>query len=41
MPLSFWKKVLWTDKSKFNLEKCDGAQKVWRKEGGAFKLSCI
>ena len=32
---------MWTDKSKFNLVKSDGAQKVWRKEGKAFKLSCI
>ena len=32
---------MWTDKSKFNLVKSDGAQKVSRKEGEAFKLSCI
>ena len=44
MPLLFLKKVF---VSKFNLAKFDGAQKVWRKEGEAFKLiqkhlkSCI
>ena len=27
--------------SKFNLVKSDGTQKVWKKEGEAFKLSCI
>ena len=32
---------MWTDKSKFNLVKSDGVQKVWRKEGEAFKHSCI
>ena len=41
MPLSFWKKVLWTNKSKFNLVKLDRAQKVWRKKGQSFKLSYI
>ena len=41
MPVSFWRKVLWTDESKFNLVKSDGAQKVWRKKGEAFTLSCI
>ena len=28
MPASFWKKVLWSDESKFNLKKSDGAQRV-------------
>ena len=32
---------MWTDVSKFKLVKFDVAQKVWEKEGGAFKLSCI
>ena len=41
MPLSFWKKVLWTNEPIFNLVKSNGAQKVWRKEDEAFKLSCI
>ena len=41
MSLSLWKKVLWTDELKFNLVKFDRAQKVWRKEGKAFKLSFI
>ena len=40
MPASFWKKVLWSDESKFNLKKSDGAQRVWRKRGEAFNLSC-
>ena len=41
MPLSFWKKILWSDESKFNLKLSDGAQKVWRKAGEAYKLSCV
>lgn len=41
MPLSFWKKVLWTDESKFNMFKSDGMQKVWRKPGQSYKLSCL
>lgn len=41
MPMSFWKKVLFSDESKFNLVASDGAQKVWRKQGEAFKLSCM
>lgn len=40
MPLSFWKKIIWSDESKFNLKSSDGIQKVWRKVGEAFKLSC-
>ena len=40
MPASFWKKVLWSDESKFNLKKFDGAQRVWIKRGEAFYLSC-
>ena len=41
MPLSFWKKILWSDESKFNLKSSDGAQKVWRKAGKVYKLSCV
>ena len=41
VPLSFWKKILWSDESKFNLKSSDGAQKVWRKAGEAYKLSCV
>ena len=40
MPASFWKKVLWSDESKFNSKKSDGAQRVWRKRGEAFNLRC-
>ncbi|XP_047141041.1 uncharacterized protein LOC124816071 [Hydra vulgaris] len=36
MPVSFWKKVLWSDESKFNLKKSDVALRVWRKRGEAF-----
>lgn len=41
MPLTFWKKVLWSDESKFNLICSDGKQKVWRKPGEEYKLSCM
>lgn len=41
MPIKYWKRVLWSDESKFNLKTSDGAQKVWRKPGEAFSLSCV
>lgn len=41
MPLAYWKKILWSDESKYNLKNHDGPQKVWRKVGEAFKLSCM
>ena len=41
MLLSFWKKVLWSDESKFNLKSSDGALKVWRKAREAYKLNCV
>lgn len=41
MPFSFWKKVLWSDESKFNLVSSDGIRKVWRKAGEAYKLSFL
>ena len=34
------KKGLWSDESKFNLNNFDGPQRVWRKRGEAFDLSC-
>lgn len=33
MDVSFWKKVIWTDESKFNVRGSDGRQRVWRKSG--------
>lgn len=41
MPIEFWKKVIWSDESKYNLISSDGQQKVWRKQGEAYKLSCM
>lgn len=41
MPLSYWKKVLWSDESKFNLKASDGIQKVWRKPEEAYSMSCM
>lgn len=41
MPMTFWKKVLWSDESKFNLKASDGIQRVWRKPDEAYKLSCM
>ena len=32
MPISYWKKILWSDESKYNLFSSDGVQKVWRKK---------
>ena len=40
-PLEFWRKILWSDESKFNLVSSDGPTKVWRWQGEAYKLSCM
>lgn len=40
-PISFWKKILWSDESKFNLQSSDGPTKVWRQTGEAYRLSCM
>lgn len=37
MPLSFWKRVLWTDESKFNVRASDGRVRVWRTDGTALQ----
>jgi len=37
-PESFWRKVLWSDESKFNIFASDGRSRVWRKNGEALKL---
>lgn len=39
-PPEFWRKILWSDESKFNLVSSDGPIKVWRKPGEEYKLSC-
>ena len=39
MPISFWKKVLWTDESKFNVRASDGQVRVWRTDGTALKTN--
>ena len=39
MPISYWKKILWSDESKYNLVSTDGVQKVWQKKEEAYKLS--
>ncbi|XP_012562901.2 uncharacterized protein LOC105847709 [Hydra vulgaris] len=41
MDISFWKEILWSDESKFNLKSSDGAKKVWRKKGEVYKLNCM
>ena len=41
MPISYWKKILWSDESKYNLVSSDGVQKVWQKKEEAYKLSCL
>ena len=41
MPIPYWKKILWSDESKYNLVSSDGVQKVWRKKEEAYKLSCL
>ena len=37
MPISFWKKVDWTDDSKFNIRGSVGRERVWRKKGESLK----
>ena len=41
MLISYWKKILRSDESKYNLVSSDGVQKVWRKKEEAYKLSCL
>lgn len=38
MPISFWKRVLFTDESKFNLKGSDGRIRVFREKGKALDL---
>lgn len=40
-PKDFWKSVIFTDESKFNLFGSDGRRFVWRKEGTALKSANI
>ena len=32
MPISFWKKIMWSDKSKFELQQLKKKDYVWRKK---------
>lgn len=41
MPLDFWKKVLWTDESKFELFGQKRRSRIWRKSGEALKEANI
>lgn len=41
MPISFWKKIVWSDESKFNIRGSDGRQRVWRKTGEALEKNKI
>ncbi|OXA56016.1 Transposable element Tc1 transposase [Folsomia candida] len=36
-----WKRVLWTDESKFNMFGTDGVTTVWRKVGESLKPNCL
>jgi hypothetical protein len=39
-PLDFWKRVIWSDESKFNLFGSDGRHLVWRKADEEFRFAC-
>ncbi|CAK9833803.1 Transposable element Tc1 transposase [Anthophora retusa] len=39
--LNFWDHVLWSDESKFNLFKCDGRVRVWRKSNTEFDVKNV
>ena len=41
MPFDYWKNVLWSDESKFNLFRSDGKTMVWRTPTEAFDPNCI
>ena len=41
MPMSFWKKIIWTDESKFELQQLKKKQQVWRKPNEAYKRQFI
>jgi transposase len=38
---SYWKRILWSDESKFNLFGSDGKIKVWRRVGEELKDECL
>jgi len=40
-PIDQWKKVLWSDESKFNLFGTDGVVKVWRKTNEEYNSKCM
>lgn len=40
-PIEFWRKILWSDESKFNRISSDGPVKVWRKSNEAYQLACM
>ncbi|MCG8431896.1 MAG: transposase [Candidatus Omnitrophica bacterium] len=40
-PLAFWRKVLWSDESKFNMFGSDGRMRVWRRSGEEFTPACL
>lgn len=37
----FWRSILWSDESKFNLFGCDGRGTVWRSKGEAMRTECL
>ena len=39
-PVDFWKNVVWSDESKFNVVGSDGKMMVWRTPGEAFYPKC-
>lgn len=39
MPISFWKKIIWSDESKFNVKGSDGRKRVWRPAGKALNFN--
>ena len=39
--MSYWKKILWSDESKFDLFGSDGRQMVWRRSHEAMRPDCL
>jgi len=41
MPVSFWRKIIWSDESKFELKQLKKKDCVWRKRNEAYKKPFI
>lgn len=41
MPISYWRKTLFINESKFNMHQTDGTPKVWINQSEAYNMACM